>query len=141
MLHSSRSCRARASVRRTGRCWATWGRTFWWSGWGGGWRGFGLRVRVCVHGFRPGDLTEVHQAESWGYVGFREGLAADAAFGLKFAQGVDATIHNVDRLGARPVDGFLLRGGFGDLHGVEDGDSGDVPFDHAATAKTPGSRS
>jgi len=105
----------------------------------GGRGGFGLRVGVPGFGF--GDLAEVHQAESRRYVGFGDGLAADAAFGLKFAQRVYAAVHYVHRLGAGAVHGFLLRGGFGDLHGVEDGDSGDVPFDHAATTKTPGSRS
>ena len=41
-------------------------------------------------------------------------------------------------LGAGAVDGFLLFFGFGVLHGVEDGDSGEVFFDHAAAAETPG---
>ena len=110
------------------------------SGRSGGRGGVGFRVgcAIRVHRFGFGDLADVHQAEACGHVGFGEGLAADAALGLKFAQRVDAAVHDVDRLRACAVHGFLLRGGCGVLHRVEDGDLGDVLFDHAAAAESPG---
>jgi hypothetical protein len=114
-------------------------------GFGWGWlRGIGAGVER----FHFGDLEEVHEAETFGRAGVGEGLAADAAFGLDFAEGVEAAVEDAVGLGAGAVDGFLLFFGFGVLHGVflvrvflggvQDGDFGEVFFDHAAAAETPG---
>ena len=90
-----------------------------------------------------GDFEHVHEAETFGRAGFREELVADAAFGLNFAERVEAAMEDAVGLGAGAVDGLLLFFGFGVLHGVflvkvGDGDSGEVFFDHAAAAETPG---
>jgi hypothetical protein len=85
-----------------------------------------------------GDLEDVHQAEAFGRAGFGEDLTADAAFGLNFAERVEAAMEDAVGLGAGAVDRFLLLLGFGVLHGVEDSDIGEVSFDHAAAAETPG---